>query len=133
MSILKYIKGRYLVIKGCRGSGRSRAEALRAAAELMSKPQAEVVLQAKPQPRDYIERVEVHLGPLTTVIRYKWINTVGEVVGWYTEEGLRALRADYGKILELPLAPGVPDEFRRAIAVIDEALGDNKKKGGARA
>ena len=67
--------------------------------------------QAKPQPRDYIVPVEVRLGPCTTVIRYKWINTFGHVVGWYNEEGLRAL------------APGVADEIRRSVAVIDEVLG----------
>ena len=110
MSIVKFIKGRYLVIKGTRGGGRAHAEAVRAAQ------------QAKPQPREYIERVEVPLGPCTTVIRYKWINTVGNVVGWYNEEGLRTLRAKCDELAQLPLAPGVADEIRRAIAVIDEVV-----------
>lgn len=112
MSILKYIKGRYLVIKGCRGGGRAHAEAIRAAQ------------QTKPQPREYIERVEVLLSPCTTVIRYKWRSATGEVVGWYDEGGLRALRAKYAECAELSLAPGVADAIRRTVAVIDEALGD---------
>lgn len=113
MSIMKFIRGRYLVIKGARGGGRAHAEAARAAQ------------QAKPQAREYIERVEVHVNPCTTVTRYKWVNVVGNVIGWYTEEQLREMRDRNVRLAQLPLAPGVADEILRMVAVIDDALGDD--------
>lgn len=127
MSIMKYVKGRYLFIKGARGSGRSQAEARLAVKAAL------VAQQAKPQAREYIERVELNIRPNVPYVRYKWINTVGNVIGWYSEEELRALRAKYTELAQLPLAPGVADEILRMVAVIDDALGDDNKKGGARA
>lgn len=127
MSILKYIKGRYLVIKGRRGSGRSQAEAIQTARAVLA---AE---QVKPQPREYIERIQANLGPCVTLTNYKWYSVTGEVIGWYTEEELRGLRARIAAAAELPLAPGVADEILRVVAMIDDALGDNNEKGGAQA
>lgn len=119
MSIMKFIKGRYLVVKGARGSGRSHAEAIQAAKAVL------VAAQAKPQAREYIERVELNIRPNVPYVRYKWINTVGNVIGWYSEEELRALRAQYAELAQLPLAPGVAGEILRMVAVIDDALGDD--------
>lgn len=113
MSIVKFIKGRYLVIKGVRGGGRAHAEAIRAAQ------------QAKPQAREYIERVEIDVGPNVRHVRYKWISATGTVIGWYSEEQLREMRVKYIESAELPLAPGVADEIRRVVATIDDALGDD--------
>lgn len=78
----------------------------------------------KPQPREYIERVELDVGPNVHHVRYKWINTIGNVIGWYSAEELRAMRLRYIELAELPLAPGVADEIRRMVATIDDALGD---------
>lgn len=85
---------------------------------------ARAAQQAKPQAREYIERVEIDVGPNVQHVRYKWISATGTVIGWYSKEELRALRAKYDELAQLPLAPGVADEIRRAIVVIDEALGD---------
>ena len=124
MSIMKSIRGRYLVIKGHRGCGRARAEALRVAAKFLFKPQAAVVIQAKPRAREYIERVEFDDYGLRFVC-YRWINTINNVVGWYSEKELRSMRARLAAALEPPLAPGVCDEIRRIVAMIDDAL-ENK-------
>lgn len=110
---------------------KERLQAMRATKQ--KNDQAWAAQQAKPQAREYIERVELNIRPDVPYVRYKWINTVGNVIGWYSEEELRALRAEYAELVQLPLAPGVADEILRMVAVIDDALSDDNKKGGARA
>lgn len=85
---------------------------------------ARAAQQLKPRPREYIERVEIDVGPNVQHVRYKWISATGSVIGWYSKEELQAMRVKYIELAELPLAPGVADEIRRAVAVIDDALGD---------
>lgn len=83
--------------------------------------------------KEYIERIQANLSPCVTLTNYKWHSVTGEVIGWYTEEELRDLRARIAAAAELPLAPGVTDEIRRVVVMIDGALGDDNKKGGAQA
>ena len=80
--------------------------------------------QTKPQAREYIERVEIDVGPNVSHVRYKWISATGSVIGWYSKEELQAMRVKYIETAELPLAPGVADEIRRVVATIDDAMGD---------
>lgn len=102
---------------------KERLQAMRATKQ--KNDQAWAAQQAKPQAREYIERVELNIRPDVPYVRYKWINTVGNVIGWYSEEELRALRAKYAELAQLPLAPGVAGEILRMVAVIDDALGDD--------
>lgn len=125
MGIVKFIKGRYLVVRGARGSGRSHAEAIQAAKAVL------VAAQAKPQAQEYIERVEIDVSPNVSHVRYKWIGTTGNIIGWYSEEELRELRDRLAAAAGLPLAPGVAEEIMREVVLIDKALGDYDKKGGS--
>lgn len=101
---------------------KERLQAMRATKQ--KNDQAWAPEKVKPQAREYIERVELNIRPNVPYVRYKWINTVGHVIGWYSEEELQSMRARLAATLEPPLAPGVADEIRRMVAVIDEALGD---------
>ena len=100
---------------------KERLQAMRATKQ--KNDQAWAAKQAGPQAREYIERVVIDVKG-NGLVRYKWINTVGHVIGWYSEEELQSMRARLAATLEPPLAPGVADEIRRMVAVIDEALGD---------